>query len=179
MGEALGALTLGSGLTTLNTSGASAANILSFASQATRAMGAVVNVNSTGSSSVQFVTAPALIPATTGVLQGWFVGNEFATIAGGAANTPITAFSAYTTGDLGAVATTTATVKPSGAQTTVTTRTINALNLAGGVGVIDAELTKKIEFPAGSLLIQLGGPGISGLLVCSSFRIGGCLFSSA
>ena len=135
VGEALGALTLGSGLTTLNTSGASAANILSFASQATRAAGAVVNVNSTGSSSVQFVTAPALIPATTGVLQGWFVGSEFATIAGGAANTPITAFSAYTTGDLGAVATTTATVKPSGAQTTVTTRTINALNLAGGVGV--------------------------------------------
>ena len=25
--------------------------------------------------------------------------------------------------------------------------------IAGGVGVIDAELTKKIEFPAGSLLI--------------------------
>ncbi|AYM98614.1 phosphoribosylformylglycinamidine synthase [Acidovorax sp. 1608163] len=32
--------------------------------------------------------------------------------------------------------------------------------IAGGVGVIDSELTKKIEFPAGSLLIQLGGPGM-------------------
>ncbi|CAN7288464.1 phosphoribosylformylglycinamidine synthase [Acidovorax sp. LjRoot117] len=32
--------------------------------------------------------------------------------------------------------------------------------IAGGVGVIDAGLTKKIEFPAGSLLIQLGGPGM-------------------
>ena len=32
--------------------------------------------------------------------------------------------------------------------------------IAGGVGVIDAELTKKIEFLAGSLLIQLGGPGM-------------------
>src|SRR5690606_30527404 len=32
--------------------------------------------------------------------------------------------------------------------------------IAGGVGVIDAELTKKIEFPAGALLIQLGGPGM-------------------
>ncbi|MFN9727451.1 phosphoribosylformylglycinamidine synthase [Acidovorax sp.] len=32
--------------------------------------------------------------------------------------------------------------------------------IAGGVGVIDAELTKKIEFPVGSLLIQLGGPGM-------------------
>ncbi|MGE0499175.1 MAG: phosphoribosylformylglycinamidine synthase [Ramlibacter sp.] len=32
--------------------------------------------------------------------------------------------------------------------------------IAGGVGQIDARLTKKIEFPAGSLLIQLGGPGM-------------------
>ena len=32
--------------------------------------------------------------------------------------------------------------------------------IAGGLGVIDAGQTKKIEFPAGSLLIQLGGPGM-------------------
>jgi phosphoribosylformylglycinamidine synthase len=32
--------------------------------------------------------------------------------------------------------------------------------LAGGLGVIDASQTHKIEFPAGSLLIQLGGPGM-------------------
>jgi phosphoribosylformylglycinamidine synthase len=32
--------------------------------------------------------------------------------------------------------------------------------IAGGLGVIDAGLTKKIEFPAGTLLIQLGGPGM-------------------
>ena len=32
--------------------------------------------------------------------------------------------------------------------------------IAGGVGAIDAALTKKILFPAGSLLIQLGGPGM-------------------
>ncbi len=32
--------------------------------------------------------------------------------------------------------------------------------IAGGLGVIDAQLTKKIEFPAGTLLIQLGGPGM-------------------
>ena len=32
--------------------------------------------------------------------------------------------------------------------------------IAGGVGSIDATQTKKIEFPAGSLLIQLGGPGM-------------------
>ncbi|MDD2924482.1 phosphoribosylformylglycinamidine synthase [Rhodoferax sp.] len=32
--------------------------------------------------------------------------------------------------------------------------------IAGGLGVIDESQTKKIEFPAGSLLIQLGGPGM-------------------
>ncbi len=32
--------------------------------------------------------------------------------------------------------------------------------IAGGLGTIDSKLTHKIEFPAGSLLIQLGGPGM-------------------
>ena len=32
--------------------------------------------------------------------------------------------------------------------------------IAGGLGSIDARQTRKIEFPAGSLLIQLGGPGM-------------------
>jgi phosphoribosylformylglycinamidine synthase len=32
--------------------------------------------------------------------------------------------------------------------------------IAGGVGTIDAQLTHKILFPAGTLLIQLGGPGM-------------------
>ncbi len=32
--------------------------------------------------------------------------------------------------------------------------------IAGGLGTIDAGLTKKIFFPSGSLLIQLGGPGM-------------------
>jgi phosphoribosylformylglycinamidine synthase len=32
--------------------------------------------------------------------------------------------------------------------------------IAGGLGVIDAALTHKIVFPAGSLLVQLGGPGM-------------------
>lgn len=32
--------------------------------------------------------------------------------------------------------------------------------IAGGLGVIDAQLTHKILFPAGSLLVQLGGPGM-------------------
>ena len=32
--------------------------------------------------------------------------------------------------------------------------------IAGGLGIIDETQAKKIEFPAGSLLIQLGGPGM-------------------
>jgi phosphoribosylformylglycinamidine synthase len=32
--------------------------------------------------------------------------------------------------------------------------------IAGGLGTIAADQTRKIEFPAGSLLIQLGGPGM-------------------
>ncbi|HEY8881261.1 MAG TPA: phosphoribosylformylglycinamidine synthase [Roseateles sp.] len=32
--------------------------------------------------------------------------------------------------------------------------------IAGGLGTIRSDLTKKIEFPAGTLLIQLGGPGM-------------------
>ena len=32
--------------------------------------------------------------------------------------------------------------------------------IAGGLGSIDGALTQKIEFPAGSLLVQLGGPGM-------------------
>ena len=32
--------------------------------------------------------------------------------------------------------------------------------IAGGLGTIDARLTKKVAFPAGTLLIQLGGPGM-------------------
>jgi phosphoribosylformylglycinamidine synthase len=32
--------------------------------------------------------------------------------------------------------------------------------IAGGLGGIDANQTRKIEFPAGTLLIQLGGPGM-------------------
>ncbi|OUM02904.1 phosphoribosylformylglycinamidine synthase [Variovorax sp. JS1663] len=32
--------------------------------------------------------------------------------------------------------------------------------IAGGLGTIDAGQTKKIQFPAGALLIQLGGPGM-------------------
>ena len=32
--------------------------------------------------------------------------------------------------------------------------------IAGGIGTIDARLTHKIEFPAGTLLVQLGGPGM-------------------
>ena len=32
--------------------------------------------------------------------------------------------------------------------------------IAGGIGAIRSDLTRKIEFPAGTLLVQLGGPGM-------------------
>ncbi|MEX7539433.1 hypothetical protein SGI37_20665, partial [Providencia rettgeri] len=32
--------------------------------------------------------------------------------------------------------------------------------IAGGLGAIRDDQTQKIEFPAGSLLVQLGGPGM-------------------
>lgn len=37
---------------------------------------------------------------------------------------------------------------------------LKPIMIAGGLGAIDAGLTQKIEFPAGTLLIQLGGPGM-------------------
>ncbi len=37
---------------------------------------------------------------------------------------------------------------------------LKPIMIAGGLGTIDATQTQKIEFPAGSLLIQLGGPGM-------------------
>lgn len=37
---------------------------------------------------------------------------------------------------------------------------LKPIMIAGGLGQIDAGLTKKIDFPAGTLLIQLGGPGM-------------------
>ncbi len=48
----------------------------------------------------------------------------------------------------------------SGAQETTIRGYHKPIMIAGGLGVIDADQTHKIEFPAGSLLIQLGGPGM-------------------
>jgi phosphoribosylformylglycinamidine synthase len=55
------------------------------------------------------------------------------------------------------------TVKDAQGQTTTQTEQRGyhkPIMLAGGLGVIDQSQTHKIEFPAGSLLIQLGGPGM-------------------
>jgi autotransporter-associated beta strand protein len=131
VGEAFRNLTIRSGLSTLNTSGADAGNILNFNSQSTRDIGGVVNVNSTGSSSVRFTSAPGL---TDSILKGWFVGDEFATHGGN--NTAVVAYAAYTGGDLGALASNGAqNLKPSGAQTTLAAaKTFNAMNLTGSTG---------------------------------------------
>ena len=154
--ETLGALTaINAGLTTINTN---TSGTLKFASQTARNAGGVVNVVSGGTSSVQFTTAPALTPASTGILPGWFAGNEFATHGGN--NTAIVAFTGYTTGDLGTVVATTGTFKPSGAQTNVNTKTINALNLTGSIGAT-MNAGQTLTLTAGGL-INSGSGNISG-----------------
>jgi len=53
------------------------------------------------------------------------------------------------------------TVKEAGAQGPAQRRGYHKpIMIAGGVGTISAGQTHKIEFPAGTLLIQLGGPGM-------------------
>lgn len=155
--ETFGNLTINSGLTTMTTSGANAANILRFNSQSTRNVGGVVNVSSSGSSSVQFASAPGL---SDSILNGWFVGNDFATHGGN--NTPIVAFAAYTTGDLGTAVTNNVTnFSLSGGQTNVTTsKTVNVLKLTGGLGVT-INPTATLTLDAGGL-INDGGGNISG-----------------
>ncbi|MEI6608092.1 MAG: hypothetical protein WCP35_22540, partial [Verrucomicrobiota bacterium] len=87
--ESGSALTANSGLSTLLT-GANTLSVKSFA----RGVGGALNI---GSSTVKVTTtAPSL---TNSILPGVFVGNDFATVS--ATNTPVTAYAAYTTGDLG------------------------------------------------------------------------------
>jgi autotransporter-associated beta strand protein len=152
--EALGALTPSVGLSTISTSGGT--GVLSFASQGTRAAGGVLNYSISGTN-IQYVTALALTDGIMG--QGYFVGNDFATNTGN--NTNIVAYTAYTTGNLGAAASsTTVNYKPTGAQTNVNTKTINTLNLTGGIGVtINAGQTLTLD--AGGL-INNGGGNIAG-----------------
>jgi len=157
--EALAGLTVNAGLTSINTN---TSGTLSFTTQTARDVGGVVTVASGGTSSVQFATtAPTL---TNSILPGWFVGNDFATHSG--ANTAIAAYSAYTTGDLNAAAATD-TVKPSGAQSNVYTKTINALNLTSGVGVtINPGQTLTLD--AGGLINNGGGNITGGFLTSTS-----------
>lgn len=158
VGEAMGAVTFGSGVTSLVTTGSDAGNVLSFTSQTALNTGAAVTVSSSGSSSVRFATtAPSLNDL---ILPGWYVGQDFATHGG--ANTAITAFSAYATGDLGSLATSTATnLRLFGAQTQLTAdKTVNTLKLISALG-IEMAATKTLTVDAGGL-INDGGGNISG-----------------
>ncbi len=162
LAEAIGVLTVNAGLTTIHLSGAG--GTLSFDSLGSRAAGGTVSINSTGASTVLFATtAPALVPAAVGILPGFFVGNDFATHGG--AGTPIVAYSSYVTGDLAAVVTN-ETVKPSGAQSSVNSMLINALNLTAGVGVT-INPGQSLTLDAGAL-INNGGGGITGGVLTTS-----------
>ena len=162
LAEAVGILTVNAGLTTINLSGAG--GTLSFDSLASRAAGGAVSINSSGASSVQFATtAPALVPAAVGIIPGFFFGNDFATHGGAA--TPITAYTSYITGDLATVVTN-ETVKPTGAQSSVNSMLINALNLTAGVGVtINPGQTLTLD--AGELINNGGGSITGGVLTTS------------
>ena len=149
-------LTINAGLGTINTS---ASGTMTF-NDMVRNAGGVVNVSSTGSSSVRFAAAPGL---NDSILQGWFVGNDFATHGGN--NTAITAYSAYNTGNISSAATTD-NVNPASNQTGVTTRTINTLKLANNVGLaINAGQTLTLD--AGGL-INNGGGNITGGSITSN-----------
>ncbi len=156
--ETLGNINVEPGLSAISTSGASASNVLTFA-WANPWGGGVMFISSSGSSSVQFSTAPTTL--SNGVIPGYFVGNDFAAVTG--ANSPVVAYSSYTGGDLGAAGTTTATMKPSGSQSTVTTNAVNAVYLTGGVGV-NIAAGNTLTLTSGGLINNGGGNIAGGVL---------------
>ena len=142
---------------------------LSFASLTStknRMPGGVVNFTTSGGTppSITFVAATTV---TDGLLLGsstsaayFFNGTDFATSAG-TANAALSAYSGYTSGDLGSLASdATKNYKLSGTQTSVNTKTANTLYLAGGLGVtINSGQTLTIDQAA---MINNGGGNISG-----------------
>jgi len=157
--ESGSALTVNSGLSTLIT-GANTLSVKSFA----RGVGGTLNI---GASTVKFITsAPGL---TNSILPGVFVGNDFATVS--AINTPVTAYAAYTNGDLGTTGASTNNFKPTAAQTNVTaSKTINSLSLTLQSGIVEAVTVNSgqtLTLGAGSL-INNGGGDISGGFLTTS-----------
>jgi autotransporter-associated beta strand protein len=130
--ETVGAVTPGQGDSTISVSGGTPGNAatLVLTSAGTRAGGATLTFSGIDADNIiKYTAAPAMV---NGVLPYGFVGNDFAVVAN---NTPITAYSAYNTGDLGLYAGGTANFSLSGAQTACNTKSVNSVKMTGGLGV--------------------------------------------
>ena len=107
-------------------------------------------------------------PNANGILGGWATvsGTDWAASSGTAGN--IVAYSGYTNGDLGTLASNgTLNVEPSGLQTAVTTSaTFNSLNLAGTVGVTMSG-SGSLTLTSGGLISNTSGTITGGTLAGS------------
>jgi fibronectin-binding autotransporter adhesin len=159
-GDIAGNLLLGAGENDISVSLAvSGTNkpYLKFASfPSSHTIGAGV-VFSTSSAQVQFSNSASL---TGGILGGFVTinGTDFATLSGGT----LVAYSAYTTGDLGALlASSTMNAEPTGLQSSLSSATtINSLNLTGAAGV-QMTSTGSLTLVSGGLIANSTG-GVRG-----------------
>ncbi len=134
--ETVGALVLNSGGSVINMGGSGTA-ALTFASLPTQNGGSSLNVTGTfgtATNFLKFTTAPALIPATTGILPRVTTnGNEFATYNSTMGIVPFTAY-APATNVLSAGATQTFKATNLTANSLTGNQTLNALTLSGASG---------------------------------------------
>jgi autotransporter-associated beta strand protein len=152
--ETVGAVTPGQGDSTIRVSGGTSGNpaTLVLTAGGTRTGGATLHFEGIDANNIiKYTTAQA--GAVGGILPFGFVGNDFAVVVN---NTPITAFSAYTTGDLGAYAGGTANFSLSGTQTAcTTTKAVNSVKMTNGLGI--AVSSGTLTFTSGSIINDGGG----------------------
>ena len=153
--QSVGSLVPGFGASSVVVSGASPS--LTFASLASPTPGATVNFVGSG-------IAVNGLGNTEGIVGGWAVsGPDFATVSNGT----IGAFSSYIQGDLGAGGGSAGNFEPTGTQSSVTSETINSLNLTGTVG---ATITNgnTLTIASGGLIANTSGTVSGGNLTAGS-----------
>lgn len=162
--ETVGALTFGAGGSGIAISGTGAANSLTFTS-ATFGVGSSLNVSSAalgGADKILFTTAPALTPASTGILPRVTVnGADFATYAAG---TGVSAFTAYNTAADINTAAATDTFKIIGATTTSSLTgnlTLNALAFDGAGLTAGGSPATNLTLNSGGVLVKGGASTLS------------------
>lgn len=151
--ETVGAVTPTQGDSILRVSGGteSAPATLVLTSGGTRAGSAILHyVGLDANNIIKYTTAPGM---ANGILPYGFVGNDFAVVAN---NTPVTAYSAYNTGDLGSYAGGTANFSLSGTQTPCTTsKSVNSVKMTEGLGITVSANTLSVS--SGSIINDGGG----------------------